>query len=125
METRSHIYYLKHIICEHIFPSRYFARHECNFGDTSESNNEMEINDEDLLDNDAFDSAEDDVVSGLSNGETCESNDDDSDSEVRRDLFDEVLRGAYLFDDDNNDEFLSNKSEYGVLLRWIYIFSAH
>lgn len=56
MQIKSHIYYVKYTICEQTFSSRYFARHECNLRDTSENNNEMETNDENLLANDAFDS---------------------------------------------------------------------
>ena len=107
-----------------IFSGRYFARHECNLRDTSESNNEMGIDDEDLLVNDPFDS-EGRIVSDLSNDGTYEKNDDGSDNEVRRDLFVELLQETYLIDDDNDYEIFSNKSEYGVLLRWICLSLAH
>ena len=76
----------------------------------------MEIDDEDLLANNAFDS-EGHIVGDWSNDVTCESKDDDSDNEAQRDLFDELLQEAYLIDNDNDDEILTNKSEHGVLLR--------
>ena len=56
MESKNHIYNVKYTTCGQTFSSRYFARHDCNLTDTSESNNEMETDDEDLLANDAFDS---------------------------------------------------------------------
>ena len=125
MQRKSHICYVQCTIYEQIYSSRYFVRHGCNLRDTSESNNEMETDDEDLLANNAFDS-EGHIVGDLNNDGTSESNDNDSDNEVFQiDLFDELLQEAYLIDDDNDDEILSHKSEYGVLLRWICLFLAH
>ena len=66
MKSKSHIYYVKCTICEPTVSIRYFARHECNLRDTSESNNEIEIDDGGLLANDVFDS-EGHTVGDLSN----------------------------------------------------------
>lgn len=76
----------------------------------------METDDEGLLANHAFDS-ESHIVGDLNNDGACESNDNDSDNEVQRDLLAELPQKAHLIDDDNDDEVWSNKSEYGVLLR--------
>ena len=123
------MYYVQCTIYEKTYSSRYFARHGCNLRDTSESKNEMETDDEDLLANNAFDS-EGHIVGDWNNDGTSESNDNDSDNEVFQiDLFDELLQEAYLIDDDDDDdddeEIMSHKSEYGVLLRWICLFLAH
>ena len=85
----------------------------------------MENDDEHLLANDGFD-REGRIVEDLDIDGTFKSKDVNGDNDVfQRDLCNELLQEAYLIHDDDNDENVSNKSEYGFLLRWIFVFLAH